>query len=81
MNIACAVLYSSHEGPDKSSVLLENPTYSTIQHLADNHKVIAYLLPRWKVCSRWISIPSTNQTAQASRPVPKGIWPDRKAHQ
>jgi hypothetical protein len=35
---------------DKCRIMCEYPTNSTIQHLADKHKVIVYLRRLWKEC-------------------------------
>ena len=36
---------------DKSCVMFKNTTNSTIQHLVDKHKVIAYLHRLWELSS------------------------------
>ncbi len=41
----CAVLYSTEVRVDKCCVMFKKTRNSTIQHLADKHKVIAYLQP------------------------------------
>src|ERR1017187_10682761 len=54
-------------GDDKFCVLFTNLSYSTIQHLADNRKVIAYLQPQWKegFVRRLLLPKSLDQSAEA----------------